>query len=297
MARPEPSEYALHYGNYIRLVEEEDIVGAMRSELARTLELLGDVPEEESLIRHPPYTWSVREVVGHLIDSERVFGYRALRFRAATRPRCRDSTRTPMPPPARSTAAHSPACGTSSTSSGGLTSASSPACRKKRGIAAGRPTTPRSPSAPWRTSSSATSGTTSPSSGKGSGEIDPTRGRGVSEVWEPGPSPSTSRPTRMTGSSSGASKRMPISTNLGSGSCSSTRRPATAGGPTGTGKPGRKVRSPRSARRSRPRRSRLACGRSRAIPSPCSIAGTPPAIASACRTASGPSRSRTCGTA
>ena len=80
MSRPEPSEYALHYGNYIRLVEEEDIVEAMRSELARTLELLRDVPEQESLIRHPPYTWSVREVVGHLIDSERVFGYRALRF-------------------------------------------------------------------------------------------------------------------------------------------------------------------------------------------------------------------------
>jgi hypothetical protein len=80
MARPGPSEYALHYGNYIRLVEEEEIVEAMRSELARTLDLLGDVPEEESLVRHAPYTWSAREVVGHLIDSERVFGYRALRF-------------------------------------------------------------------------------------------------------------------------------------------------------------------------------------------------------------------------
>jgi hypothetical protein len=80
MARPEPSEYALHYGNYIRLVPEEDVLEAMKSELARTLELLRAVSEDESLRRHPPYTWSVRQVVGHLIDSERVFGYRALRF-------------------------------------------------------------------------------------------------------------------------------------------------------------------------------------------------------------------------
>jgi hypothetical protein len=80
MARPEPSEYALHYGNYIGLVPEEDIVEALRSEIARTLEVLRAVPEDESLRRHPPYTWSIRQVVGHLIDSERVFGYRALRF-------------------------------------------------------------------------------------------------------------------------------------------------------------------------------------------------------------------------
>src|SRR3954467_11501813 len=80
MPRPKASEYALHYGNYIGLVPEDDVVGAMRSELARTMGLLRDVPEDESLRRHAPYTWSIREVVGHLIDSERVFGYRALRF-------------------------------------------------------------------------------------------------------------------------------------------------------------------------------------------------------------------------
>jgi hypothetical protein len=80
MARPEASEYARSYENYIRLVPEEDVVEAMRSELARTLEVLRAVPEDESLRRHPPYSWSIRQVVGHLSDSERVFGYRALRF-------------------------------------------------------------------------------------------------------------------------------------------------------------------------------------------------------------------------
>jgi hypothetical protein len=42
--------------------------------------LLQDVTETEAETRHPPYTWSIKEVVGHLVDSERIFGVRALRF-------------------------------------------------------------------------------------------------------------------------------------------------------------------------------------------------------------------------
>ena len=38
--------------------------------------LLRDVPDTEANKRHPPYTWSVKEVVGHVTDAERVFGYR-----------------------------------------------------------------------------------------------------------------------------------------------------------------------------------------------------------------------------
>ena len=37
-------------------------------------------PESEASVCHPPYTWTIKQVVGHLTDSERVFGYRALRF-------------------------------------------------------------------------------------------------------------------------------------------------------------------------------------------------------------------------
>jgi hypothetical protein len=37
-------------------------------------------PEEQGGVRHPPYTWSVKEVVGHVADAERIFGCRALRF-------------------------------------------------------------------------------------------------------------------------------------------------------------------------------------------------------------------------
>ena len=80
MPLPEASEYAPYYGKYVALVPDTDVLAAMRSQLEQTLALLRDVPEAEANKRHPPYTWSVKEVVGHLTDSERVFGYRALRF-------------------------------------------------------------------------------------------------------------------------------------------------------------------------------------------------------------------------
>ena len=80
MPLPDSSEYAPYYGKYVSLVPDEDVLAALRSQLAETLALLRDVPETEANRRHPPYTWSVKEVVGHLTDSERVFGYRALRF-------------------------------------------------------------------------------------------------------------------------------------------------------------------------------------------------------------------------
>jgi hypothetical protein len=80
MARPEPSEYASHYGTYVALVPEVDIFAAMRSELAQTMALLKRIADQEATVCHPPYTWTIKQVVGHLTDCERIFGYRALRF-------------------------------------------------------------------------------------------------------------------------------------------------------------------------------------------------------------------------
>ena len=80
MARPDPSEYAAYYETYVKLVPEEDILEAMRSELASTVEFLTSVSDREASICHPPYTWTAKQVVGHLTDAERIFGYRALRI-------------------------------------------------------------------------------------------------------------------------------------------------------------------------------------------------------------------------
>jgi hypothetical protein len=80
MHRPASTEYAPDYGKYLALVPEDDVLPALEAQLADTLALLRTVPENQGNVRHPPYTWSIKELVGHLTDSERVFGYRALRF-------------------------------------------------------------------------------------------------------------------------------------------------------------------------------------------------------------------------
>jgi hypothetical protein len=79
-ARPSPEEHAPYYGRYIALVEGDDPVAALERELDETLALLAGVPADRETFKYGPDKWSVRQVVGHMIDTERVFGYRAMRF-------------------------------------------------------------------------------------------------------------------------------------------------------------------------------------------------------------------------
>ena len=78
--RPEATEYAGFYQKYVDLVPEADVLPAMAAQLDEMLAFLRAVPEASAQVCHPPYTWTVKEVVGHITDGERVFGYRALRF-------------------------------------------------------------------------------------------------------------------------------------------------------------------------------------------------------------------------
>ncbi len=77
---PEASEYLPYYGKYIALVQGADLTGALSTQLAQSLAALRNIPEEKSMHRYAPGKWSIKEVLGHLIDGERIFGYRALRF-------------------------------------------------------------------------------------------------------------------------------------------------------------------------------------------------------------------------
>jgi uncharacterized damage-inducible protein DinB len=78
--RPAPDEYAPYYGRYIALVPDGPIVETLRSQIAETAALLGALPEAKGEHRYEPGKWSVKEVLGHVIDGERIFSYRALRF-------------------------------------------------------------------------------------------------------------------------------------------------------------------------------------------------------------------------
>jgi hypothetical protein len=80
MTRPQASEYAQYYEPYIALVPEADALAAMRAQLERELPFLSTIPEAKAGIVHPPYAWTIRQVVSHLTDGERIFCYRALRI-------------------------------------------------------------------------------------------------------------------------------------------------------------------------------------------------------------------------
>ncbi len=68
------------FGNYVALAPEDDLAAALAAEGDRTAAFLASVPAADELRLHPPYSWTFRQVVGHVVDAERVFGYRALRF-------------------------------------------------------------------------------------------------------------------------------------------------------------------------------------------------------------------------
>jgi hypothetical protein len=77
-SRPSPSEYASYFGRYIDLVAEADFVAVLSRQPAEYRALLGTLSPELAGFRYAPEKWSIREVVGHVVDAERVFGYRAL---------------------------------------------------------------------------------------------------------------------------------------------------------------------------------------------------------------------------
>ena len=80
IGRPAAAEYAPYYEKYIALVAGDDPVRALREQIGPTLATLRAVPPADSLRRYAPGKWSLRELVGHIVDAERVFAYRALWF-------------------------------------------------------------------------------------------------------------------------------------------------------------------------------------------------------------------------
>jgi hypothetical protein len=80
MTRPDSTEYAPYFEKYISLVPEGDIAVTLMLQIDNTLSLIRGLSEAHGDLRYAPGKWSVKEVIGHLIDAERIFAYRALRF-------------------------------------------------------------------------------------------------------------------------------------------------------------------------------------------------------------------------
>lgn len=80
MKRPEITEYKDDYKDYISLVEETDIVSAMRKQLTEVENLFASISEEKGGYAYAEGKWTIKELLVHLINGERVFSYRALRI-------------------------------------------------------------------------------------------------------------------------------------------------------------------------------------------------------------------------
>jgi len=85
--RPQAGEYGSFYQRYIDLASEDDVVSALEAQGQETAALLGGLSEEQASQRYAPDKWSIKQLVGHVADGERVFAYRALAIaRGETQP-------------------------------------------------------------------------------------------------------------------------------------------------------------------------------------------------------------------
>lgn len=76
--RPDSTEYDAYYTDYVAKVESDRVLDVLEAQLDETRGLLGELDDAAGNGRYAPGKWSLKEVLGHLIDSERVFAYRAL---------------------------------------------------------------------------------------------------------------------------------------------------------------------------------------------------------------------------
>jgi hypothetical protein len=78
--RPGRDEYFEYYDTYVRLVRDGECLALFESQVEELRTFFARVSDAEASVLHPPYTWTIKQVVGHLIDAERIFADRLHRF-------------------------------------------------------------------------------------------------------------------------------------------------------------------------------------------------------------------------
>ncbi len=78
MSRPQPTDYFEYFSRYINHVPENELMDAFENQQPVIIDFLDSISEEKSLYAYAPGKWTIKEVLQHLIDAERVFTYRAM---------------------------------------------------------------------------------------------------------------------------------------------------------------------------------------------------------------------------
>ncbi|MBZ0270130.1 DinB family protein [bacterium] len=78
--RPAPDEHHEYFSRYIDKVQAKNVLRELEEQVERVCDVIGAFGEEGSKHRYAEGKWSVKEILGHLGDTERVFGYRAAAF-------------------------------------------------------------------------------------------------------------------------------------------------------------------------------------------------------------------------
>ena len=87
IARPQVDEYSSFFGGYIqRIPENGDIIAILSNQPDEVRTLLKNVSESQANVRPAPGEWSIKEVIGHVNDTERIFAYRAVRIARRVHP-------------------------------------------------------------------------------------------------------------------------------------------------------------------------------------------------------------------
>jgi len=76
--RPEHGDYPEYYDRYMMMVKGEDIVEVIKDQLQTSGKFFDSITEEQGTIAYADGKWKVKEVIGHVIDTERIMAYRAL---------------------------------------------------------------------------------------------------------------------------------------------------------------------------------------------------------------------------
>ena len=80
IARPKEGEYAQYFHRYITRVPDGDLIEILNEQATATRAMLGSLSDTDAVFRYEPGKWSIKQVVGHLTDTERIMAYRALCF-------------------------------------------------------------------------------------------------------------------------------------------------------------------------------------------------------------------------